>query len=183
MDEQKLPKKRGRPPKLPEASKTAGEPCNGKDGCPLCTNVPNQPNELTEIREQVGRLTDLVTALGERVLNAPQTPVEAPVRLQEASTKPTSPTSDLSDIVPSAWRRIVDDMLGTDFDLKVEESSGGNMIIKILLPDSLDRRVGERTGKDCSTGLVRRSSDVADVEAWCLKIRSNIQKTHVGFRR
>lgn len=182
MEEQVLPKKRGRPAKQVNSEVPKGEPCNGKDGCPLCTNVPNQPNELSEIKEQVGKLTDLVTALGERVLNTTKPTPEPPTSPVRVS-KPSPATSDLSGVVPKAWRQIVDMELGNDFGIEVTDSSAGNMLIKVIVPDHLDRRVGEKEGKDHSMGLIRRASDLSDVEHWCEKIRSNIQKTYNDFHK
>lgn len=83
---------------------------------------------------------------------------------------------------PSKWRRLVDQILGTDFGLEVDESSSGNYVIKVSLPTRCDRRVGDKIGLDVSTGLVRRSSDLADVELWCKKIKENILKTYPNFK-
>ena len=84
---------------------------------------------------------------------------------------------------PSKWQQKVNDILGEDFALVVEESSGGNYLMKVFLPPYLDRRTGEKEGLDTSCGLVRRASDIADVEKWCNLIKANIQKFYPLFKK
>lgn len=85
--------------------------------------------------------------------------------------------------IPSKWREKINQILGPEFEALVDESSGGNYTITIYIPPNLDRRGNNQPGRDFSTGLIRRASDIADVENWATRILQNIQKTHNNFKK
>lgn len=89
--------------------------------------------------------------------------------------------NEVAQMIPKKWRAIVDEKLGKDFDLKVEDSSDGNFVLHFILPQRIDRRVGDRTGRDHSVGLIRRASATGDVEQWADRIAGNIKKTFTHF--
>jgi hypothetical protein len=104
-------------------------------------------------------------------------------KLEELESRIEAPSS-VSDMVPKTWKDIVNKMLGTDFIVSVEESSGGNYRLKIVVPERYDRRIGDErqmSKQDVSTGIVRRASDVSDVEKWCDLIRKTIKAKHPAF--
>jgi hypothetical protein len=88
-------------------------------------------------------------------------------------------------MVPAAWRRIVDQLLGPEVTLEVQDSADGNFIGFFYMPEGVDRRIGDAKGKgrDCSTGLIRRASAAADLESWCKRILENVRKTHPNFNK
>mgnify|MGYP001560159087 FL=1 len=142
--------------------------------------------ELDEvIANQNKKIDDLVEMLGMVVAEMPKKNAMLPVTEPQVPQVQLPPELDTKLPPPSKWRAKVDELLGTDFDLQVEESSGGNYNIKILLPPHLDRRNGDEKGKgrDCSSGFVRRASDLSDVEKWVLLIKANIQKKFPDFKK
>lgn len=84
--------------------------------------------------------------------------------------------------IPSKWRQKINEILGEDFEAEAEES-GVDYILKVYIPPHLDRRIGadKNSGRDLSVGLIRRATDVADVEKWTRLIKANIQKTYPNF--
>ena len=147
--------------------------------------------ELDEvIANQNKKIDDLVEMLGMVVAEMPKKNVlltETTPLASEAPVKVVNLPPEVKDGLPppAKWRAKVTGILGEDFDLQVDESAGGNYIIRVLLPAHLDRRNGDEKGKglDISTGLVRRASDLADVEKWCILIKSNIQKKYNDFKK
>ena len=78
MDEQKLPRNEADLPSSPKPRR-AGEPCNGKDGCP---RVPTfRINQRADRNQGASRKAHgLGNCPGRTSPKRPQTPVEAPVR-------------------------------------------------------------------------------------------------------
>ena len=108
-------------------------------------------------------------------------PVNAVPSVAENLKKFEQEDDEMATMVPKKWRAIVDEKLGKDFDLRVEDSSEGNFILYFILPSRIDRRVGDKSGRDTSTGLIRRASATGDVELWATKIAANIRKTFTHF--
>ncbi len=142
----------------------------------------NQPDDrLSKIEDRLDRLTDLLTTVAEKQ-------IETESKKETIVVTPESPKelfhkTDLSGLFPKEWRAVIDRVLGNDFVARIEESSGGNFILEVLLPERFDRRVGEKRGQDISTGLIRRASDINDVEHWCKKIAETIVKSHPEFKK
>lgn len=90
---------------------------------------------------------------------------------------------EMGKMIPKAWKEVVDEILGTDIDLEVHNSSAGDFLLHFYLPKYIDRRIGEEKNKekDCSVGLIHRSSDVSDVEKWCVLIKATILKMYPLF--
>lgn len=136
--------------------------------------------KVDDLANKFEALLDMVTGLADKVMPPRQTENERVEELFEGATSLDEPLP-----TPRKWRDIVNNILGSDFDVKVEDSSEGNFIIFIYLPENLDRRIGEeklQNTKDYSTGLVRRASATADVEYWCEKIKKTIQKMYPNFK-
>ena len=135
---------------------------------------------IDDLTKKVDMIVDVVSNLADKVLKTPEKKQE----YQELSEEKLD--EELSELVPKSWKRIVDDILGDNFEVKVEDSDSGNFILFVYLPHELDRRVGlekDIKTKDFSTGLVRRASASSDVEYWCEKIKANIQKTYSNFKK
>ena len=168
----------------------------------VCTRAgvplePNSPETIVEpgddkikvLEQKFDKLVDLVSQLAERI-TAPNTLLPQPVvqqppsRIEEFVTEQKE-HDNASQLVPRSWRKIVDDMLGQDFGVEIDDSSNGNFVLKVLVPQQFDRRIGlERgPGQDCSTGLIRRASALADVEKWCTLIGQNISKFYPTFKK
>ena len=91
---------------------------------------------------------------------------------------------DIRKRIPTKWREKVNEILGKDFECEVDDSSGGDFLIKIFVPEKWDCRVGDEkrmAKRDMRAGLIRRATDVSDVEKWCKLIKSNILKTYPNF--
>lgn len=139
-------------------------------------------NEIVDkkVREQVQK--DMTA----KAIPAVVTPEPAPEAAPEPPVKEAEEVMDIKNYVPKKWREKVDEVLGKDFKLEIEESSGGNFILKVFVPEEYDCRVGDERSmnkQDMRCGLIRRASDVADVEKWCNLIKANIQKTHSNFKQ
>ena len=138
-----------------------------------------QLEEKTEINDKINSLAGIIETL---VQNMPTKQNIISDSSQKILMTPIIENSGDDQLpIPKQWRVKIDEILGKDFEADVDDSSGGNYILKIFLPDKWDRRVGEKKGKDCSTGLIRRESDISDVKLWCERIRDNIKKTYNNF--
>lgn len=128
-----------------------------------------------ELAKVVGELTEKVNALSEIVASMIEKPpkVEEPKTIQ--STLPPEKVNGLP--IPGKWRAKIDEVLGKSFEAEAEDSSGGDFLLKIYMPEQLDRRPkGERQGRDTSIAVIHRATDVADVETWSKRIKENILK-------
>lgn len=100
--------------------------------------------------------------------------------------EPVIGLDDIKNMVPSKWREKIREILGDGFDSSVEETTGGHFLLKIVVPEEWDCRIGDEkrmSKRDLRCGLVRRTSDLSDVEKWCELFKANIQKTHPNFRK
>lgn len=134
--------------------------------------IHKEMDRLEKLEKKLENLADLLSAVVDKKNDHITTTVNTTQTI----------TSKVEDIIPSSWRQIVNEVLGNDINLKVHDSSGGNFILFFFLPDYLDRRVGERIGKDHSTGLIRRASPEADVRKWAELVAANIKKTYPSFK-
>jgi hypothetical protein len=103
-------------------------------------------------------------------------------RLEELE-KQSRPDS-IDGVLPRTWRDTIDKILGNEFKASVMESSGGNYLIRIVIPERWDRRIGDEKQmlkEDFTTGLVRRSSDVSDITKWCDLIKTTIKTKYPEF--
>ena len=82
---------------------------------------------------------------------------------------------NISQMLPIKWKQKIEEILGKGFDIEINDSAGGNYVMYFYIPSHLDRRVGEKNGRDHSTGLIRRASDIADIEQWCTRIKQTIK--------
>lgn len=158
--------------------------------------VKSLGTQFTGLSDKLTELTEVVLMVANNMPTATQAPApvepaadvfpedaaESQPKMRQVDLPPSGTIADGLP-VPRKWRDVVTEVLGSDFSLDVADSSGGNYVITITIPDEWDRRVGNRKGRDYSTGLVRRATDLADVEKWCNMIRSNIQKTYPKFKK
>ena len=139
-------------------------------------------DEITEIKKSVADLTELVMMVADNVAKKEES--KGLLTDNSVSLPPVIDSTDIKKSVPSVWRNKINEILGTQFEAEVNESSGGNYLLKVYMPTDLDRRKGEeknKNTKDCSVGLIRRATDVADVEKWLNLIKSNIKKFYRNF--
>ncbi len=137
-----------------------------------------------ELEKKVKELEEKIEGMIDLMLNMAQSiPVKKidPIELKQVDLPPEV-YQGLP--FPSKWRQKINEILGENFEAEVEESAGGDYILKVYMPSSLDRRVGmeKNSGRDISVGIVRRGSDVADVEKWSKLICANLQKTFPNFK-
>lgn len=144
--------------------------------------VPFQPAPL---EAKFDKLLDVVSELAEKVSKLQTVNTMTVTMGQGKSVSTTTPRpvqeEKLNDRVPPQWRAVVDAKLGTDFDIKVEDTVHGDFLLYVYLPTRYDRRVGQKFGRDLSTGLIRRASPLADVEKWTVRIAENIKKSYSEF--
>lgn len=136
---------------------------------------------IAELNEKFDKLVDVVGGLAERVIKKEE---KQEVKSTPVDIEKDTPSDDIP--VPPSWLKIMRDILGNDFTMKVVEGGHGDFVIDIYLPINLDRRNGsdrQPNTVDHSTGLVRRASVLADVETWCDKILTNIRVTHPDFKK
>ena len=141
------------------------------------TSAIDTEAKLVNLESKLDKLVEVVGSVVDRMTTTPATTVAMKIGLDEVEET----GEDLSKFVPKAWRALVDKKLGKDIGLEVEDSADGNFIVYFYMPEHLDRRVGDRNGRDHSTGLVRRSSAIADMEKWCELILANIKKTYNSY--
>ena len=126
--------------------------------------------QIDAISEKLDALIGVIATMAEQRKPDQPKPIEPQV----------SPLT-VDNMIPSAWQVKIDEILGKEFEVKILESSGGNYVMDVYMPEGLDRRVGERQGRDHSTGLIRRVSDVSDVEIWCKRIKEQIIKSYPNW--
>ena len=132
---------------------------------------PDTPDDrMNKLETKLDKLIDVVGAVVDKTSKSTQTTVTTQVT-----------AGGIEQMIPKAWRSIVDEVLGADIALEVKVSSGGNFMLGFFLPDTIDRRAGNHVGPDFSTGLIRRASPEADVRKWSELIAANIKKTYPKF--
>ena len=137
--------------------------------------------KLNDLASKVDKLTDIVSILADKVMRKVDVPAVS-VNVQMPNPEEGLPKLNPTFAIPNEWREVVDRILGKEFGATVS-ASNENYIITVVLPQELDRRVGEKQGRDISTGIVRRASPLADVEYWCKKIAENLSKIHPNFKK
>jgi len=139
----------------------------------------DQSAEIETLKSQINTITELLEGLVEK------TPVETPKRdiEKEMAGEETKPSGSDSQVpFPPKWRDRIDKLLGPDFYAELEDTAHGDCILKVFIPDHLDRRTGETQGRDLSTGLIRRKSALSDIDLWCQRIGDNLRKYYPDFR-
>ena len=137
--------------------------------------------EILELRKRIADLTEIVMMAAK---NAVEEESKGSVTDNSISLPPVIDSTDIKKSVPSVWRNKINEILGTQFEAEVNESSGGNYLLRVYMPADLDRRKGEeknKNTKDCTVGLIRRATDIADVEKWANLIKVNIKKYYPNF--
>jgi len=129
-------------------------------------------SKLDDLAEVMQLLVDHVKIPKSQELS--ETPhSEVPV---ETSQNPSFET--VQGLVPTKWKEIINRYLG-NVEASMESTTGGHYVLTVYMPEGIDRRSGEakKYSKDHSTGLIRYTSELADVEHWCELISKNIRKT------
>jgi len=140
--------------------------------------ITNLESSLEKITELVVNMSTIIEE-GQRIAAETPAPTKTPVRDIEKEIEAEG-TDSIP--LPQKWVEAKNRLLGTDFTMEIKDVADGNFMMTVWLPDHLDRRVGDRTGKDLSTGLIRRTSALADVEVWCSRIAGNIKKNYPDFK-
>jgi hypothetical protein len=135
-----------------------------------------EPDRLGTLEQKFDQLLDVVTSLAQRPTSAPMTATEPEARTFLEHTSVTA------QMVPKQWKEITQKVLGSGVELLVEDSADGNFLAYFYMPPGIDRRVGDKKGRDFSTGLIRRASPTADLEKWCNLILANIKKSYPDFQ-
>lgn len=149
----------------------------GRERAKLLKITQSSDNSAVEaLSKKLDSLSDIVISLSERVMASQIKKVD-----QTQSAPPPPQEVKISNMIPDSWREVVTKYLGNDFTLDVINSCG-DFVIRIWIPEEYDRRVGDKTGRDHSSGMVRRSSDVADVIYWCKLVRANLAKQFERFK-
>jgi hypothetical protein len=168
------------PPK--KTQDVAAQPAQAPTPDAQLAAAPVDPVEA--LSKKLDKMVDIMSVLAVKVNKLED---EKPVPDSAAPAKPRYSTTEIdrdafNKRVPRQWRELIDTILGPDFEAEVNDSNG-NWMLTIIVPEYLDRRVGSerKDGKDTSTGLVRRSSDLADVENWCKLVRERIVERYPKF--
>lgn len=157
--------------------------------------MPTNKELQKMIGDQNRRISDLADLLEKVAIEVTKKKEEPPPQefldkdtpLQVIPPKPKDtevPPQDFKMPIPSAWKDRVARILGSNFDTDLEETSGGNFLLKIYMPRGFDRRQGEERNqrtRDFTVGLVRRGNEITDVETWCNRMRENIMKVFPEF--
>ena len=158
-------------------------------GRPKKVTEPVQDAPVSETRDPVAelsakfdKLADIVGDLAEKIYKEePQK--EVPKAVEDVSGEDR--VTDLSKRFPLEWRESVSRILGKNFDLRVEDTANGDFMAIITIPQQWDRRAAKDDQiikQDVSTGLMRRSSPLPDLEGWCAKILANLKSVHPNFQ-
>jgi hypothetical protein len=134
-----------------------------------------------EMDAKFDKLTDIVFNLAEKQTETKpvETKVEQPKELN-------LPPDDAAILFPSKWRVIVDEELGNDFKALIDDSAGGNFLLKVIVPSVYDCRIGDDKNlskDDIRIGLINRASAEADVRTWCKRFAQNIRQTYANFKK
>lgn len=146
--------------------------------------VPSETPE-SDLDEKVNFLAQRVDSMMDLMKKVVENSVkqEEIIKKHEEGKLKTQEIPQQGSLIPRVWRAKVNEILGTDFGLEIQDSSGGDFVLRFILPEKWDRRTGdEKVGRDISVGLIHRSSDVSDVETWCKLIKENILKKHKDFK-
>jgi len=148
--------------------------------------IKAQDKKIDDQDNKIDKLIDVVMGLADQLPTAP-TIAPSPVtpNILPTPEDPEGFTASNEISIPAMWRAKINEILGEDFEATIEDSNGGSFILKIFLPKHLDRRKGEALkegDKDMSSGIIRRATDMADVEMWCTRIKTNIQSFFPDFK-
>ncbi len=146
---------------------------------------PKDDKRIDAIENKLNGLVDAMADFMDKfktvatVVPAPQ-PVVDPAPAFTV-TPPATILQDLSMPTPPSWIAKMNEILGEGFEMDVVEGSGGDAVMRVYLPEQWKR---DKTikGRDHSSGLIRRASSLNDVQAWCEKIKKNIQTYHPTFK-
>lgn len=176
--------------KMAAARKAAKE--SKEEGPAKASGIEKRLEEFaSSTEEKIESLTNTVDKLTELIKGVIDTTDHRPAASQASDIPPSLRRNAQDDeeedrgYFPKKFRRIIDEHLGPDFEATLEESSGADCILKIIVPKQWDCRIGdEKLGgtHDIRTGLVKKASDIADVDTWCKKFAAHIKKSHPSFR-
>jgi len=129
-----------------------------------------------ELEQKVKELEELVLRIAEAIPKKEEKP-------QPAQQVNLPPEKVGKIYFPPQWRAKIDEILGKSFEADAETGANGDYLMKVYMPEGVERRPGgERTGRDLSQAIVRRATDMADVESWCNKIKNNILLTYPNLK-
>jgi hypothetical protein len=128
---------------------------------------------LAKIEQTQSQIADVLTILAKSVPKKDTAESRKPVVFRKVE-----PDTEL-DPVPAKYRKLVDKLLGKDFELEMFDSAFGNVGVKIIVPERYDRRNGKSDAIskfDITAVVLRGSSPLADLENWCIKVIETIKK-------
>ena len=125
----------------------------------------------------LGAVEDLAKSIHPGVLTAPSEPVK-PEDLKPGAEITPKPEEPDATPVPPAWRKMVDEILGTDFGLHViYPDKGAGFLIKIIVPDeksNASQAYKEFYKVDIRTKAISYSEGVDGIKLYCEKVAGNL---------
>lgn len=141
--------------------------------------------DLLNVLTVVSELADSVKSLSERInkIEKPEIKIEQSNQMAQMRLEINEKRNEM---IPVEWNKIVDEILGNDFNFDIIPLPNGDFQLKITVPAEWDCRIGDEhimMKADVRSGLVRRITPIADIQYWCQKIKDNIQKKYLNFRK
>lgn len=159
----------GTPPKGTGDFPEIGKSNVGADD-PLVDKMDSVIKGLNSVASAVNKLIEMQTAIPSTVI-AQKEKVFNP-KLED-ETYP-------SDYIPPRFRKIVDEILSTDFGLRVVDfPDRTDMQIDIIVPDkfsSVSEQDKEKGIKDIRSRIMTRSLGENGVKEWCMLVRKNLNR-------
>lgn len=140
--------------------------------------LPSNESRFNALETDVKKIGEMLAYLVDYLPKKEEKKVETPTSLEKLADEHRVPPDSM---VPISWTNKKNEILGHEVDMRVESSNRGFTLF-LILPKSLDRRVGERQGLDTSTGFIRLGQELSDIESVCNKVKNNIKLTYPNFK-
>ena len=147
---------------------------NGQSSSPIgevpLQSSPNEPQFAT--RSEVSALTDIVSKLVDK-LDKKGDPVAALVE-----SKDDHEAAPIDTHVPPEWRKLVDEILGTEFGINVSyPNNGSGFLFKVVVPESksnMNQAYREMYKVDVRTKAVPYSEGVEGIRKFIELVKKNL---------
>ena len=138
---------------------------------------------MSNVIEEMKRLSDRMAKLenSKQIIS-----VNIPFQQQSPQEFVDQNKQALDRLVPQEWEKTKNDILGENFEMTIHPVANGDFMMTIVVPNQYDCRQGEdkkMSKADVRTGLITRVSPIRDIQYWCEKIKSNINKYYNNFLR
>ncbi len=151
------------------------------DKNPEIKKVEEPKKEKAVSKKEFSALETKVNEGFDAIMNLLQN-MQAPTPAQPVAPVKEAAGTDAETPVPPAWRQLVEDILGEDFDCEFSLPESGGSIFRIIVPKAKSNapqmhwQYHKRDVRSKELG----NTGVKGVKEWCLLVRKNL--TAAGFK-